>query len=268
MELHPILAGNYWTDAGAFLGVLPYYIWKDKVTLDDRHRINMNLNLLLIQTEGRNILIDTGIGNRLNKRRREIYNPSEFMIPTELSKLGLQPEDITDVIMTHLHFDHAGGIVTEQDGIDVLTFPNAVYHIQSVEWQMAKEPDKLNKAAYQFEHQLALLEQEGKIQLIVGDAEIAKGVKLILTGGHSVGSQSVEIIKDGILHMYAGDIIPTSFHLHLAITSGYEVCREQTVAAKQIVYDKLKASNGFLYLDHDVNHWVLPYSEIAAIVAH
>jgi hypothetical protein len=157
MQLHQVLAGYYWTDAGAFMGVLPYFIWQDKVELDERHRLKMHLNLLLIQTEGKNILVDTGVGNRLNKRRKEIYNPSDFILPAGLTQLGLSPSDVTDVIMTHLHFDHAGGIISEQEGTDFLTFPKAVFHIQSKEWQMAKQPDKLNQAAYQFEHQLALL---------------------------------------------------------------------------------------------------------------
>ena len=266
MILHQVLAGFYRTDAGAFMGVLPYFIWQDKVDLDERHRLRMNLNLLLIQTEVRNILVDTGIGNRLNKRRKEIYSPSEFLLPANLKALGLNPEDITDVIMTHLHFDHAGGIVSEKDGLDFLTFPKATYHIQSKEWQMAKEPDKLNKAAYQFEHQLALLEQSGNIHLVDGTAEIAEGVFVHLVGGHSVGSQIIEVIKDGKPYIYAGDIIPTRYHLPPAITSGYDVSRADSFAAKQMIYNKLRAGEGFLLLDHDVNEWQLPYSDIASIV--
>jgi len=267
MLLHQVLAGHYWTDAGAFMGVLPYFIWQDKVTLDERHRLKMHLNLLLIQTEGKNILVDTGVGNRLNKRRKEIYHPSDFMLPESLKQLGLSTADITDIIMTHLHFDHAGGIISEQAGIDFLTFPNAVFHIQTKEWQMAKQPDKLNQAAYQFEHQLSLLEKEGKVHLVDGDAEIDQDVFVRWVGGHSVGSQIIEVIKDGKPHIYAGDIIPTRYHLPPAVTSGYDVSRTQSFAAKQMIYDKLKASDGFLLLDHDVNEWQLPFSEIASIVA-
>lgn len=268
MQLHQVLAGYYWTDAGAFMGVLPYFIWHDRVELDERHRLKMHLNLLLIQTEDRNILVDTGVGNRLNKRRKEIYNPSEFMLPERLRALGLKLEDITDIIMTHLHFDHAGGIITDTDGMDSLTFPNATFHIQNKEWQMAKNPDKLNKAAYQFEHQLALLEQDGKIDLVDGTAEIAQDVFVHLTGGHSVGHQMIEVIKDNQPYIYAGDIIPTRFHLPSAITSGYDVSRADSFAAKQMIYDKLRATDGFLLLDHDVNEWQLSFSELAAVIDH
>jgi len=268
MKLELVSAGHYWTDAGAFMGVLPYFIWHDKVSTDERQRLKMNLNLLLIRTEDRNILVDTGVGNRLNKRRKEIYNPSEFKLVTNLKVLNLNAEDITDVILTHLHFDHAGGVVSAIDGKDNLTFPNAVYHIQDKEWKMAKNPDKLNMAAYQFEHQLSLLEKEGRLHFIDGDEEIVPGVFVRLAGGHTIGMQIVEVIIDGKSYIYAGDIIPTRFHLPLAITSSYDVCREDSFKAKQMIYGKLVQSNGFLLLDHDTKDWQLPVSEITSIIAY
>lgn len=264
MNLDLVSAGYYWTDAGAFFGVLPWYIWRDKVETDERQRLKMALNLLLIRTGARNILVDTGVGNRLNKRRKEIYNPSEFVLPQNLKKLGLQPQDITDVIMTHLHFDHAGGVVSFVYDKDVLTFPNAVYHIQKEEWEIAKNPDKLNKAAYQFEHQLTLLEKEGNLHLTEGDIEIAPDVSAIKTGGHSCGMQIAEVLIEGKPYIYAGDIIPTRFHLPIAITSSYDVCREDTVKAKQMIYQKILEQDGYLFLDHDPSAWQLSAAEVAA----
>lgn len=268
MKLELVSAGHYWTDAGAFMGVLPYFIWHDKVSTDERQRLMMNLNLLLICTEDRNILVDTGVGNRLNKRRTEIYNPSPFELVSNLQKLGLNADDVTDVILTHLHFDHAGGVVSAFDGKDFLTFPQAVYHLQSKEWAMAKNPDKLNAAAYQFEHQLSLLESTGKLHFIEGDAEIAPDVFVRLTGGHTVGMQIVGTIMDGKPYIYAGDIIPTRFHLPLAITSSYDVSRKDSFIAKQMIYDNLIADNGFLLLDHDTSSWQLPISEILPYISH
>ncbi len=268
MTLDLVSAGHYWTDAGAFFGVLPWFIWHDKVRTDERQRLQMNLNLLLVRTEGRFILVDTGVGNRLNKRRQEIYNPSGFVLLQNLQALGLGPTDITDVILTHLHFDHAGGVVTAADGSDILTFPDAEYHIQRTEWEIAKNPDKLNKAAYQFEHQLALLESAGRLHLYDGDAEIAPGVRTLLTGGHTVGMQIVEVLPDGVPHIYAGDIIPTRFHLPLAITSGYDVSREDSFKAKQMIYDRLIRAGGFLLLDHDTSAWKLPVSEILPQISY
>ncbi|NLW19695.1 MAG: MBL fold metallo-hydrolase [Candidatus Cloacimonetes bacterium] len=250
-------AGNYWTDGGAMLGVLPRAIWGKKVQTDERHRKKLALNLLLIKTEDRKILVDTGLGNRLNEKQRDIYRPSEFMLPASLAELGIRDRDITDVVLTHLHFDHAGGIVTGLGATDRLTFPKARHWIQKTEWETAKNPDGLNRAAYSFEWQLALLEHQGKQQLIDGNVEIAPGVTLVKTGGHTVGSQIVEIDGPQGFYIYAADIIPTLFHSSAAITSAYDVCREDTFKAKQYIFSRLKEKNGSLLLNHDLERWEL-----------
>ena len=261
-QLHKILAGSYWSDGGALMGVLPWQFWNQKIVTDERRRLLMSLNLLLIQSADRRILVDTGLGNRLSERQMDIYNPSEFLLPLSLSAIGLKDTDITDVIMTHLHFDHAGGIVTGFGTEDRLTFPHASYWIQRCEWEMAKNPDGLNKAAYNYAHQLTLLDQQGQIHLLDGDAEVAPGVQVVHTGGHTVGSQIVEIDNGSEFSIYAGDIIATEFHLNPVIISAYDVSRQDTFRAKQYIYDKLRQKNGYLLLDHDNERWQIPISDI------
>jgi len=261
-KIFKVHAGHYWSDGGAFLGVLPYAIWGKKIQTDEKRRRRLDLNLLLIVSGDRRILIDTGVGNRLSDKQEEIYRPSEFASPAALAELGFRDRDITDVIMTHLHFDHAGGIITSFGTQDVLTFPKAKYWIQKDEWDMAKAPDTTNQAAYAFEHQLALLEHHGKLELIEGELEIAEGVTCVKTGGHSVGSQFVQIDSPEGFYIYAGDIIPTSFHISPAVTSAYDVCRSDTVAGKKLIYDRLKAKSGILLLNHDTTFWELPISDL------
>jgi len=244
------------------MGVLPWTLWNKKTQVDERRRQKLNLNLLLIMIPGRNILVDTGMGNRLSEKQIEIFQPSEFLLPIALSEFGITDIDITDVVMTHLHFDHAGGIVTAFGDEDALTFPNARYWIQQSEWDMAKNPDDLNRAAYSFEHQLSLLETEGLVELIEGDNEIAEGITLIKTGGHTVGSQIVQADLPEGFYIYAGDIIPTYFHTLPAVTSAYDVARKDTFAAKKLIYSRLKERNGILLLDHDLSHWEIPISEL------
>ena len=262
MKIFKVSAGHYWSDGGALLGVLPYAIWKDRVEADERRRKKMELNLLLIVSEGRKILIDTGLGNRISEKQRDIYRPSEFALPASLGHLGYRDADITDVILTHLHFDHAGGIVTGFHQHEALTFPKAKYWIQREEWEMAKHPDSLNRAAYLFEEQLSLLEREGDIRLLEGDHEIAPGVKAIKCGGHTVGTQYVEIMADDGFYIYAGDIIATFFHTRPAITSAYDVCRADTVKAKERIYKSLKEHNGTLLINHDPKRWNIHISEL------
>ena len=262
MKLFKVSAGHYWSDGGALMGVLPYAIWKDKIQTDDRRRQKMELNLLLIVSEDRKILVDTGLGNRLSERQRDIYQPSDFALPASLGELGYRDTDITDVIMTHLHFDHAGGIVTDFGDHEALTFPRATYWIQKDEWEIAKNPDGLNAAAYAFEHQLSLLEVQGRIKLIEGEVEIAPSVTCVKCGGHTVGSQFVQIDAEHGFFIYAGDIIATKFHTSLAITSAYDVCRADTFKAKKDIYSRLKAKKGFLLLDHDTRIWEIPITDL------
>lgn len=262
MKLFKVFAGDYWTDGGAMMGVLPWAIWGKYVPTDERRRKKLSLNLLLIVNQERVILVDTGLGNRLSERQMDIFQPSEFLLPLSLAELGYRDVDITDVIMTHLHFDHAGGLVTAFGDGDRLTFPNATIWIQHTEWETAKHPDGLNKAAYDFEYQLALVEESGMLRLIDGSIEIAPGVKVDKVGGHSVGSQIVEIETEDGFWIYPGDIIPTMFHSSPAITSAYDVCRKDTFRAKQQIFKALKERNGILLLDHDNDKWEIPVSQL------
>lgn len=257
-----INAGDYWTDGGAMFGVLPRAIWGKSVQTDERHRKNLALNLLLIQSGDRNILVDTGLGNRLSEKQRDIYRPSSFLLPVSLAELGLTDADITDVVLTHLHFDHAGGIVTGFGDIDRLTFPKARHWVQRAEWETAQNPDGLNRAAYAFEQQLSLLAASHRLELVDGDLEIAGGIRLTKTGGHTIGSQIVEIEAGDRFYIYPADIVPTFFHTAPAVTSAYDVCRKDTFKAKQYIYARLKERDGILLLNHDLSRWEIPASAL------
>jgi glyoxylase-like metal-dependent hydrolase (beta-lactamase superfamily II) len=262
MKLFKVLAGDYWTDGGAMMGVLPWAIWGKFDPTDERRRKHLSLNLLLAIGEGRVILTDTGLGNRLSDKQKDIYRPSEFLLPVSLAELGIRDIEVTDVVMTHLHFDHAGGIVTDFGNEERLTFPNATYWIQASEWEVAKNPDGLNRAAYDFDHQLKLLEEKGRIELVEGERELAPGVLIKRVGGHTTGSQIVELETESGFYIYPGDIISTLFHTSPSITSAYDVCRKDTYKAKQYIYSRLKEKQGFLLLDHDLGKWEIPVSEL------
>jgi glyoxylase-like metal-dependent hydrolase (beta-lactamase superfamily II) len=243
--------GYYFSDAGAAMGVFPRALWENKIDLDSKYRMKFNLNLGLIVTESTKILIDTGIGNRISEKEKKIYNPSDYRLFDSLKSLNIKPEEINYVVLTHLHFDHAGGIVSTLNGEDKLTFPNAIHLIQKEEWETAKSPDELNKAAYNFKKHLALLESKGNYKLIDGDEEIIPGVKLIKAGGHSNGCQIVKMQNEETIAYYAGDIIPSEMHIALGITSSYDVCRKETVKYKKLILEELVKFNGFLILNHD-----------------
>jgi glyoxylase-like metal-dependent hydrolase (beta-lactamase superfamily II) len=257
LELLLISAGHYWSDGGAAFGALPKVLWNKIIDADEKNRICFELNLLLIKTADRNILVDTGCGNHLTPKQLKIYNPSPFILFEELEKNYLTRFDITDVILTHLHFDHAGGVVSFFDGTPGLSFPNAVHYIQKSEWEMAKHPDELNNAAYEFEEQLSLLESKGRYVLLDGNYQLTPEVSLRLTGGHTVGTQVVVCESEGDFAIYAGDIIPSQPHLSLPVVSAYDVNRESTFRAKKAILSEIRQKKGYLLFDHDATEFAI-----------
>lgn len=246
-----VSAGSWRGDGGASMGVLPKALWQKKITPDDKNRIPLALNLLLIISGGKKILIDTGIGNKITEKQKKIYQPSEFCLPENLTKVRIKPEEVDYIILTHLHFDHAGGIVSEHNDEYKLTFPNATHVIQKKEWEIAKHPDGLNMASYNFKADLTLLEKSGKYLLIDGDYQLTDAVSLELVGGHTEGMQSIRIESEGELAYYAGDIITSEPHLHPAVTSAYDVCRKDTYRAKKRILAELQQREGILFFPHD-----------------
>lgn len=234
------------------MGVLPKALWQKFQTADEKNRVTLAFNLLLIQTDGKNILIDTGLGNKLTDKVKKIYEPSEFKLIENLQKLRIERTEINYVILTHLHFDHASGVVSEFDGKLELTFPNAVHIFQKKEWEMAKNPDELNKGSYNFQDDLQLLEDIGKYQIIDGDYELLPGITLELTGGHSEGMQMVRLESEGELAYYAGDIIPLEVQRHLAVNSAFDINRKDSFQAKKRILTELQERKGILFFAHDV----------------
>ena len=239
------------------MGVLPKALWQKFTTVDEKNRIILAFNLLLIEAEGKNILVDTGIGNKFTDKIRKIYEPTNYELIANLQKLGIESTDIDFIILTHLHFDHVGGVVSTYNEKPELTFPNAMHIIQKKEWKIARNPDELNRGSYNFKDDLQLLKESGNYQLIDGDYELASGITLELVGGHSEGMQIVRLESDDELAYYAGDIIPLDVQRHLSVNSAYDICRRDSFRAKKRILTELKERNGILFFAHDVERkWV------------
>ena len=259
VSISRVSAGHYFGDAGAAMGVLPKTLWQKFLQPDEKNRIKLALNCFLIKSEGKNVLIDTGIGNKLPEKSQKIYNASEFILLESLNSIDVKPEEIDFVILSHLHFDHAGGVVSLNNGIPELTFPNAVHIIQEKEWNTALNPDDLNKPAYNFKSDLALLESSGKFQLVNGDFQVTHEVSVSLTGGHSEGNQIVKIHSGDEFAVFAGDIISMKAHQHPAVTTAYDVSRKDTFAAKNLILNELNQTHGTLLLVHEPENFYVRY---------
>lgn len=245
-----INAGFWLADGGATFGVLPKTLWQKFAKADHMNRIRLSLNSLLIQDNNINVLIDTGLGELINQRIRRFYEPSEFLLAEALINLGLKCSDIDYVILTHLHLDHAGGLLSGSEDNRYLTFPHAKLLIQVKEWQIARDPGEADRASYDFALNLSPLTDTSNLQLVDGDYFVTPEIKLELAGGHSQGMQVVRLESNNELAYYPGDIMPTEAHRHLAVTSAFDTNREQTIEIKKKILTELQQRNGYLFFDH------------------
>lgn len=245
-------ANRLWTDGGSTMGLLPKTTWEKSFKADSRNRIATTTRCLLIIDEHKRIIVDTGIGNRFDEKTKEIFSVGPFNLINNLKYIGIKREDIDFVILSHLHFDHCGGVVSNINGVNCLTFPNAKHIIQNREWVMAKSPDGLNKYAYDFSFHLSFLEEKGKVVLLDGDINITKNVSVRLSGGHSIGHQIVEIKNGGKLGIYAGDLVSNNLHLRPHIISAFDINRQKSFIFKTTIFQQLAENNGVLFFDHEL----------------
>lgn len=256
IEVYLISAGHYFTDAGAAMGVLPHKLWYNKIELDDDYCMKMQLNCLLIKSEKFNILIDCGIGDNYSENQKKIFKPGKFILLSELNSVGIDKKDITHIVLTHLHFDHAGGILTSSNEF---LFKNSKVIIQKDEWDTALEPDKLNAAAYPLAEHYQFLSSFSNLFIVDGEYEIARNVFVVKTGGHSPGMQIVKILDNESIIYFAGDVFPSGLHLNPTITSAYEISRKDLFIVKENILKDLKKYKGTLILSHEIENPIIHF---------
>jgi len=213
-RLFPIETCRFRLDGGAMFGVVPKNLWSRTNPADDQNRIDMAARLLLIKRNERTILVDTGLGYKLSDKMREIYNLdfSRFTLEHSLAEVGESVDTITDVIVTHLHFDHVGGAVKKKLDQYVPTFPSARYHVQKQQWQWALNPSERDRASYIPENFLPLKEH-GVLNLLDGETDLFPGIHVIPLEGHTFGQQVVLVETDRVKVLYAADLIPIASHI-------------------------------------------------------
>lgn len=205
--------GSFELDGGTMYGAVPKILWQQKFPADRDNYIKMPNDPLLVQTEEFNLVIDTGLGNKLSAKQQEIFRVDQpWSIPEDLAQLGLQPRDIHYVILTHGDYDHAGGVMmVDEKGNEELTFPAAKHVIQSMEWHDITIPNRRSAHSYWAEN-FSGLKANNNLLTIKGDREIVPGVTTRLTGGHTRGHQLVEIRGSQGCAVHLGDVLPTHTH--------------------------------------------------------
>ncbi|MGC2194998.1 MAG: MBL fold metallo-hydrolase [Terriglobales bacterium] len=248
-ELSIFSDGTYPLDGGAFFGVVPKVMWSRKAVPDEKNFVMAGLNSLLIRTGKHNVLVETGIGNKLSGKMVKIYGQPAKLLD-HLAAGGVSPEEIDVVINTHLHFDHCGwNTVRKRDQV-VATFPKAKYYVQEGEWQHGSEQHIRDAVSYISDNYDPLI-QSGQMQLLHGDQEIVPGVSVKVFPGHTAHMQAVVVESGGKTACYISDLIPTSTHIDLTWVMAFDLYPLDTIDSRKRYYAQALPEKWLTVFTHD-----------------
>ena len=262
--VHEIQAGGQQLDGGAMFGVVPKTLWERRLPADARNRIPMGMRVLLVEHESGLVLIDSGSGNKETAKFQDIYGienagaPIDGVARTALedgfTQLGHRLGDVSLVINTHLHFDHAGGnTFLDAAGAVRPTFPNARYVVQAGEYHYATHTNERTAASY-FGRNWDSIREAGRLDLIDGGCELVAGISVIRTPGHVPHHQSVLIDGGGEIACFLGDVCPTAYHLPLPWIMGYDVEPLVTLESKRWLLKRAQEERWLVVFEHDATH--------------
>lgn len=215
IEVSPFVTSRFSLDGGSMFGTVPRVLWEKKAPPDDRNRIALNINSLIVETEGSVVLVEAGMGSKFDERWQDLYALGDADLESGLERLGVAPGDIDSVVLTHLHLDHAGGATVAGDGGGpVPAFPRARFVVQEEEWRAAVDPHPLARPSY-LPDDFVPLERGGQLERVAGEHEVAPGVWVEPAPGHTPGHQVVRIRSEGEEALYLGDLVPTTAYLRL-----------------------------------------------------
>ena len=260
MKLHVIDTGLFKLDGGAMFGVVPKSIWSRYQTPDENNLCTWAMRCLLIETDEKRILIDTGMGDKQDAKFFSHYYPhGEDTLLKSIAKAGFTPEDITDVVLTHLHFDHCGGAVIKDDAGNLKsTFPNAIYWSDEDHWNWAVNPNAREKASFLKENILPI-QESGQLQFVNEYTQIIPELTFALAHGHTEGMMIPHIEYKGKTIVFVADLIPSAGHIPLPYVMGYDTRPLLTMTEKEAFLNEAARKNYILFFEHD------PHIECATV---
>jgi glyoxylase-like metal-dependent hydrolase (beta-lactamase superfamily II) len=242
--------GSFLLDGGALFGQVPRTFWELQMKPDRKNRVRMGLNCLLVQTPAANILVDTGAGSKRSERLKDAYGLNGNKLVSGLRRHGLTARDIDKVVLTHLHFDHVGGCTKlDRSGAAIPAFSKAEYVVQQAAWDEANAPNERGQQSFH-PGDFVTLKENGVLTLVDGDAELAPGVSVRVTGGHSDGHQIVLIEAGSERIAYLGDLVPTPFHLPLPNIAAFDQSPNDTLSQKRDLLGMAQDGGWLLVFGH------------------
>jgi len=245
-------AGRVRLDGGAMFGIVPKPLWERRIAPDDRNRIPLAMRCLLLRGHGRTILVDTGVGDKQDAKFEDIYgvDHDHSTLLGSLSALGIGPGDVTDVVFTHLHFDHCGGATRRTEAGDLaLTFPEATHHVQEAHWRWAHTSPR--ESASFLSENLDPLEVSGRLHLLSPGDSPFENVDLPVVNGHTRGQQLVRVGDGERTILYAGDLVPTAAHVPILWVMAYDVEPLETIREKERLLTAAARGEWTLVFEHD-----------------
>jgi glyoxylase-like metal-dependent hydrolase (beta-lactamase superfamily II) len=254
MKLFPIETGNLKLDGGAMFGIVPKVMWSKVYPADENNLCNWSMRCLLVVDDDRKVLIDNGIGDKQDwKFLRHYHLNGDATLESSLAKVGYTKEDITDVILTHLHFDHCGGSVEwNQDRTGYkLAFPNANYWVSKQQYDWALEPNHRESASFLKENILPI-EESGNLKLIEKEGEILPNITIKLYHGHTEGQAIPHINYNGKTVVFMADLLPSTAHIPMPWIMAYDTRPLVTLEDKTRFYKEALENDYILFLEHDL----------------
>jgi glyoxylase-like metal-dependent hydrolase (beta-lactamase superfamily II) len=252
-QIDVVDTGGLALDGGAMFGVVPKALWQRAYSEgDEANRIPMAARPLLVRWDDKIMLIDSGSGDKLGEKFEKIYNIEHDKTPINvgLSKYNLSPDDITDFVYTHLHFDHAGGSTIMENGEAIPVFNNAKHYVQKAQYDWAMNPTLKDRASFMREN-WEPVRASGALDILDGVGEIYKGIEVITVDGHTKGMQMVKISDAGETLLFGADLTPTSAHISYPFIMGYDNFPLTTLAEKEKFFPIAYEDNWTIVFEHD-----------------
>ncbi len=245
--------GHFKLDGGAMFGIIPKPLWTRSTPADEQNRIDLACNCLLVEWAGgaRRLVIEAGLGAKYGDKEQRIFalDPTRWLLPS-LRAAGVEAGQITDIALTHLHFDHAGGVTEIVDGQARLTFSRAQVHVQRQEYEDARAGFGLMTATYRAEN-LSPVDASARWNLVEGEAELLPGVRAVPAPGHTRGHQAIRVAGRSRALVFAGDVMPTAAHLGPPYNMGYDLFPLENRASKQRLLSSLAGRDDLLVIGHE-----------------